>query len=167
MKILNIFRLIYNWLKKLIIFHFLFFDPNKEDETKKKYNVTNSTEYQIENNYLVVSNDYIFTLISITPHIGDIYIKLKVKKGITKDSFYLGSYGATIYPNSSINNIVHPVVLDIKFNETLFGDQYDTLKYHFKSYDNSTYFHINVFIYKPIEYLSIQFDYQKTKKKWW
>ena len=150
-------------IKKVEYFSFYFFDPNKEEETKKKYNVTNSTEYQIDNKYLVASNDYAFTLISITPNIGDNYIKLKVKKGVTKDYFYLGGYGSTVYPSSSLENKVHRIALGIKFNETLSEDQHDILKYYFKSYDNSTYFHINVFIYKPIDYLSVQLE-QISKK---
>ena len=62
-----------------------------------------------------------------------------------------------------MKNKVHRIALGIKFNEILSEDQHDILKYYFKSYDNSTYFHINVFIYKPIDYLSIQIE-QISKK---
>ena len=127
---------------------------------RKKYNVTYSTEYQIEKKYLIDSSDFYNTFLSVDPHIGDNYIKLKVKKGVDEDYFYLGGYANKQYDGVTDD----ATILDIYYVDKLPGDEYDILQYYFKSYENSTYFHINIIIKKPVDYLSFTFDDKNEKK---
>ena len=128
---------------------------------RKKYNVTYSKEYQIEKKYLIDSSDFYNTFLSVDPHIGDNYIKLKVKKGVDEDSFYLGGYANKEYDGPTDN----ATILDINYVDKFPGDEYDILQYYFKSYENSTYFHINIIIKKPVDYLNFTFDDKSEKKQ--
>ena len=131
------------------------------DIPKKQYNITYSTEYQIEKKYLVHSSNFYNTFLSVDPHIGDNYIKLKVKKGVKEDSFYLGGYGSSEYDNENGDKIA----LHVKYDDVFPGDEYDILQYYFKSNESSSYFHINMIIQKPVDYLNITLDDKSEKKE--
>ena len=118
----------------------------------KYYNITYSTEYQIEKKYLITSFDSYNTFLTNESHIGDNYIKLKVKKGVNNDSFYLGGCG-----NSEFSEFCN-IGLGIKFDNVYPRDEYDILQYYFKSNESSSYFKINLMFYKDVDYLTIKFE---------
>ena len=119
---------------------------------KKIYNIIYSTEYQIEKKYLITSPTPYNTFISTEPHIGDNYIKLKVKKGLTNVSFNLeGCEDSKYSENCEIN-------IDIKFDKIYPRDEYDILQYYFKTNQSSSYFYINLMINKDVDFLTIKFD---------
>ena len=101
------------------------------------------------------SKKYYFIIKSTNKHIGETFINLKVKKGVSKDNFYLIGYGTKEYVTSNDDNSEDLNVIYIK---TFYKDSYDIIKYYFESKENTPFFTIKVYIYKNIDYLSFETD---------
>ena len=105
-------------------------------------------------NFVPSKKDY-FIIKSTNKHIGETYINLKVKKGVSKDNFYLIGYGTKEYVTSNDDNSEDLNVIYIK---TIYKDSYDIIQYYFESKENTPFFTIKVYIYKNIDYLSFETD---------
>ena len=128
---------------------------------KKEYKVQYTKEFQIDKKYLLNSSEYFNTFLSEEPHIGDNYIKLRVKNDVKEDSFIFEGYG-----NKQFNgtNVTNAVALDINYKYNIPEEQYNILLYHFKTNENSAYFVINMQINNTVDFLSISFT-DKIEKK--
>ena len=129
-------------------------EEQKEEQTKTNiYNVTYSTEYQIDKEYLRKENmnPFSFILLSKNTHNGYIFVQFKVKKGVPKDFFdLLGFANKNLFDDEDVLN------LDIKYKGTSEGDEYDIHEYNFKL-DEELYFMIVVMIKNDLDYLSVYF----------
>lgn len=122
---------------------------------KKQYKVQYSKEYNIEKKYLLNSSEYFNIFLSEEPHIGDNYIKLRVKNDVKEDSFNFEAYGNKEFSDANCTNAV---ALDINYKNITPGDQYNTLLYHFITNENSSYFVINMAVNNKVDFLSILFS---------
>ena len=130
---------------------------------KKRYNVKYSTEYEIQKKYLHNCSEYFNTFLSTEPHVGDNYIKLKVKKGLTEEAFTFEGIGKKEFNGTDDTNADG---LEIKYKDLIQGDdEYDILQYHFTSNESSAYFVINMVVNNnTVDYLAISFDKSERNK---
>lgn len=140
--------------RNLTYLSILFLEPNKEENPIKTYEIDYSTEIDIDQNDLFHPPNYLaFYLRSKESRIGDTYIKLKVKKDVTDNYFYIGGYGYYKNPDKD-----EKFPLDLEYKNKSESDNYIIYEYYFnltKEYQN---FYMNVYIYEKIDYLSIKFD---------
>ena len=148
-------------LDKKIDFSF-YIDYPKEEKVIPLYNVEYSRYYKIDMNTLIPSENTYLTLKSTEKHVGDTYIKLKVKKGVLNDTFNLVGYGTKEYVNTSKDE--NSVDLNIKYDNIFHKDLYDIVQYYFEAKEETGFFTINIYIYKNIEYLSILVDSKSVDK---
>ena len=136
-------------------------EDNQEEEFII-YNITNSEELEIDVKKLNDSKSKYFTLKSTTKKEGDIFLKLKVNKDISKDLFYLGGYGNENYITPSDGG--NPKDLGLKYDHTFLGEKYDIHQYYFKADKSLAFFTINIFVRQNIDYLSVKVDSKSEGK---
>ena len=143
-------------LYKKIDFSFYINYPEKEKEKEKEipiFNVEFSKEFEIDVKNCAPSKKNYFIVKTANKHIGETYIDLKVNKDVSVDNVYLIGYG-TKENATSINE--NSEDLNVKYIQTISKDSYDIIQYYFESKENIPFFNFKVYIYKHIDYLSIE-----------
>ena len=143
-------------LDKKIDFSFYIDYPEKEKEKEKEipiFNVEFSKEFEIDVKNWAPSKKNYFIVKTANKHIGETYIDLKVNKGVSVDNVYLIGYGTKENAASVDENSED---LNVKYIQTISKDSYDIIQYYFESKENIPFFNFKVYIYKHIDYLSIE-----------
>ena len=148
-------------LDKKIDFSFYVDYPEKE-KVIPIYNFEYYKEKEIDvKNWAPSKKDYFIIKIR-NKHIGETsIINLKVNKGMSVDNFYLIGYGTK---ENVVFNYENSEDLNVKYIKTISKGSYDIIQYYFEAKDNIPFFIIKVYIYKHIDYLSIEIGNKRTIK---
>ena len=128
------------------------------------YNVVISKEYEIDLKYLIKNRYNCVQIKSTNSHIGDTFIKLKVKKGVSKDYFFITGFGEEEFIeneyHSSLSTVIRP-----EFSKTFHKNNYDIHQYYFKAEKKTAFYYLNIDLYEKTEYdyLSFKVDYTSEK----
>ena len=129
-----------------------------------RYNVTNSKEYEIDLKYLIKNRYNSIQIKSTNYHIGDTFIKLKVKKGVPHGYFYIGGFGEEEFINHDQYSPSDSTVVVAEFRKTFHKNNYDIHQYYFKAEEKTSFYLLYIFIYDmDIDYLSFKVEYESEK----
>ena len=125
------------------------------------YDVTTSKEYEIDIKYLKDNKYTSLQFKSTNYHIGDTYIKLKVKKGVPNKTFRVEGFGDNEYFEEEDRS---KPIIEAKFNKTFHSKKYDIHQYYFKAEEKTSFYLLYIFIYDmDIDYLSFKVEYESEK----
>ena len=130
-----------------------------------RYNVTNSKEYEIDLKYLIKNRYNSIQIKSTNYHIGDTFIKLKVKKGVSKDYFYIGGFGEEEFIERDQRSPSVSTTIVPEFSKTFHKNKYDIHQYYFKAERKTAFYALNILLIEKTEYdyLSFKVDYTSEK----
>ena len=125
------------------------------------YDITTSKEYEIDIKYLKDNKYNSLKFKSTNYHIGDTYIKLKVKKGVPNKYFRVEGYGDNEYFENDYSSQTSIVT---EFDKTFHRKKYDIHQYYFKAEEKTSFYLLYIFIYDmDIDYLSFKVEYESEK----